>query len=65
MPSFEEENKYDNLLTFEEYFRREGMIYINAQKDTLGSTGGTVAEYRVGCQRLMTCQHDLRQALDR
>ena len=45
----EVENKDDDLPTFEDYLRREGMIYINVQNDTLGFTGDTIAEYRVGC----------------
>ena len=44
----EEENKDDDLLTFEDYLRREGMISINVQNDTLVFTGDTVAEYGVG-----------------
>ena len=45
----EEENKDDDLPTFEDYLWREGMISINVQNDTLAFTGDTVAEYRVGC----------------
>ena len=45
----EEENKDDDLPTFEDYLRREGMISTNVQNDTLGFTGDTVAEYGVGC----------------
>ena len=48
----EEENKDDNLPTFEDYLRREGMISINVQNDTLGFTGDTVAEYGVGCAEI-------------
>ena len=45
----EEENKDDDLPTFEDYLRREGMISINVQNDTLVFTGVTVVEYGVGC----------------
>ena len=45
----EEECKEEDLPTFEDYLRREGMISINVQNDTLGFMGDTVAEYGVGC----------------
>ena len=48
----EEDNKDDDLPTFEDYLRREGMIYINVQNNTLCFTGDTVAEYRVGCAEI-------------
>ena len=48
----EEENKDDDLPTFEDYLRREGMISINVQNDTLGFTSNTVAEYGVGCAEI-------------
>ena len=38
----EEENKDEDLPTFEEYLRREGMISINVQNDTSGFTGNTI-----------------------
>ena len=39
----EEEKKDEDLPTFEDYLRREGMISINVQNYTLGFTGNTVA----------------------
>ena len=45
----EEEGKNEDLPTLEDYLRREGMISINVQNDTLGFTGNTLAEYGVGC----------------
>ena len=48
----EEENRDDNLPTFEDYLHREDMISINVQNDILGFTGDTVAEYRVGCAEI-------------
>ena len=45
----EEESENKDLPTFEDYLRREGMISINVQNDTLGLTGDGVAEYGVGC----------------
>ena len=48
----EEENKDEDLPTFEDYLRREGMISINVQNDTLGFTGDTVAEYGVRCAEI-------------
>ena len=48
----EEENKDDDPPMFEDYFRREVMISINVQNDTLGFTGDTVAEYGVGCAEI-------------
>ena len=48
----EEESKDEDLTTFEDYLRREGMISTNVQNDTLGFTGDTVAEYGVGCAEI-------------
>ena len=48
----EEENKDNDLPTFEDYLRKEGMISINVQNDTLGFTGETVAEYGVVCAEM-------------
>ena len=61
----EEENKDDDLPTFEDYLRREGMISINVQNDALGFTGDTVAEYGVGCAEIDEVSHHLCQALYR
>ena len=61
----EEENKDDDLPTFEDYLQRKGMISINVQNDTLGFTGNTVAEYGVGCAEIDDVSTPPRQALYR